>query len=245
MKPICALALFILAFVLAAPQGRAQSPDDFEKASTPYEVGMIYYKIGAAKPNFEDWIKTDRNYLREESNKQAAMMMTEKVRLNRNYEELDIKNAYIKIRTTVEARLGKSKLGKPVLNITFAEPANKTVYFPYPVGDRTIAVIPNGLEIYQQIPLTKDQEAFLGSKLDPSGRTTMVLEIVPIVADLAKPTVMDGVPQWLLLGEIGYIGFYNNLMETVWSLQAPGYKRRGKADSTAGAVAIDILKIKP
>ena len=156
-------------------------------------------------------------------------MMTEKSRLSRNYDELNPKTAHLKIRVQVLASVGRSKLGATVLKVEF--PGKGAVYFPYTVGGKNIAVIPNGIDIYREIPLTSDQVAYLQAKLDPTGRTTMVLEIVPVTADHKQQMLLDQTAQWLLLGEIGYISLYNNLMENVWSFQAPGYVRRNQTES--------------
>lgn len=212
---------------------------DLEKPSTSHEIALLYYKMNGVRPNFEEWIMKDNRYLGAQNNQRAALMMTEKTRLSRNYEELDVKNTTLKMRVQVLASVTRSKLGKTILKITF--PGKGAVYFPYTVGGQNIAVIPNGIDIYREIPITVDQATYLQAKLDPSGRTTMVIEIVPVTADNKNQMLLDDTPQWLLLGEIGFIALYNNLMENVWSFQAPGYKRRTEAEA-AGAKQILELK---
>ncbi len=213
---------------------------DLEKPSTSHEIALLYYKMNGVRPNFEEWIMKDNRYLGAQTNQRAALMMTEKTRLSRNYEELDIKNTVLKMRVQVLASVTRSKLGKTVLKITF--PGRGAVYFPYTVGGQNIAVIPNGIDIYREIPISADQATYLQAKLDPSGRTTMVVEIVPVTADNKQQMVLDDIPQWLLLGEIGYIALYNNLMENIWSFQAPGYQRRTAADAAAAKQILDLKK---
>ncbi len=204
---------------------------DLEKPSTSHEVALLYYKMNGIRPNFEEWITNDNRYIGAQTNQRAALMMTEKTRLSRNYEELVVKQAYLKVRIQVSATVTRSKLGATVLKVEF--PGKGAVYFPYTVGGQNIAVIPNGIDIYREVPLTPDQATYLQTKLDPSGRTTMVLELVPVTADNKQQMLLDDTPQWLLLAEIGYISLYNNLMENIWSLQAPGYERRSQKEGAA------------
>jgi hypothetical protein len=213
---------------------------DLEKPSTSHEIALLYYKMNGVRPNFEEWIMKDNRYLSAQNNQRAALMMTEKTRLSRNYEELDVKNTTLKMRVQVLASVTRSKLGATILKIAF--PGSGAVYFPYTVGGQNIAVIPNGIDIYREIPITPDQATYLQAKLDPSGRTTMVIEIVPVTADNKQQMLLDDTPQWLLLGEIGYIALYNNLMENVWSFQAPGYKRPSAETAAGGQQLLDLKK---
>lgn len=215
---------------------------DLEKPSTAHEVALLYYKMNNIKPDFENWIRNDNRYLGAQNNQRAALMMTEKTRLSRNYDELNLRSAYLKMRVQVLASVSRSKLGATILQVEF--PGKGAVYFPYTVGGENISVIPNGIDIYREIPITPDQATYLQAKLDPSGRTTMVLEIVPVTADNKQQMLLDDTAQWLLLGEIGYISFYNNLMENVWSFQAPGYERRSLKEGVGrgGGQLMDLKK---
>ena len=206
--------------------------DHLTKPSSNSDVAMIFYRLIKQKPPFDLWIKKNPAYMALPPAERESAAATELNRLETAYRSIDGTSTSIIVRVAVKVKIKTAKgamLGQPGqkrLNITF--PVSGSVYFPYIVPERTIAVIPNGIELYEEIAITDDEAKAIQSRMDLSGNTTLVMEIAPKIADGSKPMAMDGVKQWLLFGEIGFIALYNNYLEMLWSYQAPSYKVQGQ-----------------
>jgi hypothetical protein len=224
----CALILGFL--VIPAVAGAAERGDvSLTPASSSTDVGMVFYKMIGAQPDFDSWVTSESRYRNAPPDQQAGLLATERTKLEIAFNALDVKKTPLVVRTAVNLKIA-SIPGDTKRNLEVTFPAEGNVYFPYTVGGQNISIIPNGIDLYRRIPLTSAEAASIQGRLNYNGSATMVVEIVPVKADGSQPMRLDGIDQWLMIGEIGFIGFYNNSLEVVWSFHAPWYIRKGQQD---------------
>lgn len=220
-----AMLLTLLGFGITLTISEARASLSLSPASSNYDVGMSFYKLIGREPDFSAWLKADPRYIQASPAEQPRLLASEVRKLQIKYGSLDVRKTPIVVRTVVQIRVATEKGGtKKFLQVEF--PGQGTVYFPYLLSDQNITVIPNGIDLYRHIPLSDTEATALSTKIDYTGRATLVVEIVPQSADGRSPVMLDSIPQWLMLGEIGYIGFFNKYLEEIWSSQAPGYIRK-------------------
>ncbi len=215
-----------------ATGGRGIPQDNYARPSSWQDIGMMFYKLIGGTPPFDVWIDTSPAYLKMNVEEQTRFKDAELPRLRAAFARLDLSRTPIVVRASVRTEIVSKPAtvpGQPPVNmikIDFAP--DRSVYFPYLVAGQTIAVIPNGIDLYREIPLTDREATAIRARHDVGGMTTLVLEISPRIADGRAPVMMDGESQWLLIGEIGFIGLYNSSAEVLWSYQAPGYMMQGQ-----------------
>lgn len=242
-----ALACGILVLSLSAAQAK---PLDLTAASTSYEIAMTYYKLINRQPDFASWIKEDPRYIQAQPEDQPGIMAEETQKLAAAFTALDPKKTILVVRTQARMMVATNpKDNRKTLKVEFQ--GQGPVYFPYLVGGQNITLIPNGIDIYREIPVSDADAARIQSLIDYRSIGNLVIEVVPTSAEGRGPVMLDSVPQWLMLGEIGYIGFYNDRTDEMWSSQAPGYVRKdaGKIFSlhsqNGSAPATDLEALKP
>jgi hypothetical protein len=238
LYPVCALLLlggFVvgMAHQAALASGSRGIPqDNYTRPSRSNDVGMMFYKLIGSVPVFEDWIKAAPHYQGMTPRDQAEYLVSETARLQQAFAALNIEKTAIVIRTALKVEIisrPPKMPGDPVSHVLRLDlPPNNEVYFPYKVGDQMIAVIPNGVDLYREIPLTPAEAIAIKNRLDITGLVTLVLEIPPKMADGSAPVLLNNVPQWLLIGEIGFLGIYNSSTDVLWSYQAPYYILQGQ-----------------
>ncbi len=223
------IAALILVPAISTPSYAQEQQLSLSPPTSNYQVGMTFYKVIKRQPNFEDWIKADTRYIQASPEMRDKILRDEVQKMETEFNAFDPKKNPIVIRTAVQVNIKPGKeAGKKTLEVQFMGAG--PIYFPYLVADQNISIIPNGIDLYRSIPLSEQEANKMQSRIDYSGMVTMVIEIVPTAAEGRRPTTLDGVPQWLMIGEIGFLGFFNNYLQEVWSSQAPGYIRKDQHD---------------
>ena len=247
IRPLLCLALLV---IFSAPSlAVARERQSLTPSSTTFDVGMTFYKMIGRQPDFPAWIKESPGYIQANPDDQPELLTKEVQKLENKFKVLDPKRTSIVVRTTARILI-KTKPGdtKKYLEVQF--PSQNAIYFPYSIAAQNISVIPNGIDLYRQIPLGETEAAAVAARIDYTEMATLVVEIVPTKAEGRGPVMLDKVRQWLMIGEIGFIGFYNNYMEEIWSSQAPGYVRKGgekifNLHGGAGAASPGFVPITP
>lgn len=219
MKKVCALLSALLVLLALPASAQVLKRTNLNKPSSNYDIGMMFYKLSGKRPDFVQWIQSESRY-KTATPAQQQSLLGRVSDLQLTYEGLDPKRVPLVIRVPLRLTLEKVRgTGKDVLVIEF--PSDGDVYFPYVVNGQPIAVIPNGIDVYRRIPVTPTEADNLRIHTDPGGMSTMVLELQAVSADAKTPMVLDNVPQWLMIGEINSLAFYNGRLETLWAFQSP------------------------
>ncbi len=254
---LIALMLCAVPLVTSSASGsRGLVGDHMTKPSSNSDVAMIFYKLIKQQPPFDLWITKQPAYQALDPSQRESAAATEMARLETAFKNTDATSTSIIVRVAVKVKIKTMKgamLGQPGKKLlTLVFPVTGSIYFPYVVPERTIAVIPNGIDLYQEIPVTDDEAKAIQARMDLNGNSTLVMEIAPRMADGTQPMEMDGVKQWLLFGEIGFIALYNNYLEMLWSYQSPAYKVQGqdallnlRAAPAPGTAEVPVAPVQP
>lgn len=195
------------------------------KPSSAEDVGLLFYKVSAARPDFGLIIRQTRAYREMNPTDRMKILEGETGRLSTKFNSLDAKKSVIVIRAAVEMVLTLDPPNKKyTMDIKY--PSTGTIFFPYNFSGRSIAVLADGIENFESVALTS-QEALKASRHEGRRTVTMVLELNPVSASYKDPVILEGTRHYPLLAKIGYIGFFSQNMEEVWSWKAPWHTFTG------------------
>lgn len=233
MKKVPSFRLFCCTLLLLAvgcghTASAASGGMHLSKPSTNYEIGMLFHKLAKTQPNFENWLSGEARFKQLDESQRAMVMSEEQSRLGFDFANTDPRTKPIIIRASVKVAL--KNFVKPSRSLEVDFPMQGIIYFPYIVGDEAIAVIPNGIELYENIPISKPEASAIAALLDQGGESTLVLEVIATKVDAQQPMDLDGISQWLMMGEIGFIGIFNSKAQAIWSVQAPWHKMQDEKD---------------
>lgn len=202
------------------------------------KVGFAFYKLINRDPPYEDWVRGTASYQSAKSNVQLSMMDEQRVRLRRGFESYTPHNDLISIKLPVKVKgsdnpsyakdlemqaAGLSKM----IEINFMG-SDESPYFPFLIGKQWIGLIPQGLEQRSTHYLTPAQfSAFCGTskkceKFEQNIDAYVVLRTVS--ADAEKPLVLNDIPLWLMMSDLGAIIFLRRDGGLLWEYAMPWYE---------------------
>ncbi len=190
-----------------------------------------FFKLAKTTPDYKSWIESSDIYKKAESKeKREEIFEQESLRLKWGFGTHEVEENLLKIRTNVLLQLQEGEQGK-TLNFKFTNLGNKYIpYFPYAYGKELVSLIIDDLEKFVTVPLTDEEfkavNAYLKTGTVYNGNLRM--RIRPLHVDHNKPINMDGLNQWLMLGDTAYLEFsYNDPQseeqQRIWEYAAPWY----------------------
>ncbi len=227
---LCTLALLILG--ASAQTAHAQQLSK-GKISSAEDVAFAFYKLSGTKPDLEHWaqksqIPGDISVAEYPAYKRAKLR-----RLQSQYQSYNpentlkiLINAKISLRPAQKWKTsGVGAKNRPGVEIDLG--MQDTPYFPYQVADQWISVIIKDIDKVLSFDLTNEDQAKISSGFHLSGNmsrsVTLVMTVKPLSADAKAPLRLNGIDQWLLMGELVSASFWNNQGELVWEIQDKNY----------------------
>lgn len=211
------------------------------KASTTEEVGIAFLKTTNNFPDFNKVVEGTDAYQKLDPLAQADYRAREVGKLQSAYLAYSPKKSSLMVRLGVRANFHQAADGTATLD--FAPPQNGPLYFPYLFAGYAIALIPNGIDLFQHLDLNVDEAQIVYGRLGLDGAATLLLQLFPVAADDQTPVMMDNIPQYPLLAEIGYIGLINERGEQIWAWKSKKFDRKDlgiKGNSDARSI-IDLV----
>lgn len=221
---ICVLVLSLEA--LARP--------DHYTPSTAYEIGYAFYKLAGSRPDFNRWVERSEAYQMARLSDRPQMLVDEGLRMRQDFKNFDPATDFLVIKTDVtvhiptDMELKAKRAPRPYLTIQF-EDDSRMPYFPFEVAGQWIAVGVGDLKSYQVTPLTDRQTADMRQMLNhgPYKGTTkleMVLKLRPVSVDAAKPLLLDGQNQWMMMTEVAELSLWGKGDKFIWERHAETYE---------------------
>ncbi len=199
------------------------------KPSTPEDIAVAFYKVGATIPDFDLWIKKYGPYNTAPWAMRGKIYKDEKIRLVEKYQSFTPKNNLIRIRTKFEIGFENFIETTPqgdvthhILKTGFLDTADKQ-YFPYEFIGQNISVIPINIKEYASAIVSEKEYQLIHSKLNGVGKIKAYIELQAINADHEKPKLVDGIDQWALFSNIISIILIDDNSNIVWEKNAPWY----------------------
>ncbi len=221
--------LFLLALALVAIGGTALAQEKSSLLIPPTgskTVYLLFLKMTGKRLDAETAIRSTEAFRKAPGDEQSRMIMTVKPALEAEYEEIDKEREVIVIRSGVYMKSVTSPFTG--LEARFMQQTRPTdsIYFPYSYGGINIALIPDKLDPFLNIPMKKADANAAALKIN-NGAATIVIEMIPLSADSGSAMKLDGIDQWLLMTKIVAVSYYNQNMQTIWSWQDANYRRAG------------------
>ncbi len=225
----------ILAFVWAGP-AHAQ-----KKHSTISEKTILaFYKAAFKDPNFENLVMSLPEYKAfwGDADGAAQFLEEEKLRYEWIFANFQADKDTLEIKTTIGVALMDNAKGK-ALRLVFPGATEKIPpHFPYNLGEIWVTVLLNDIEKFYNIPVSDEEFSRMKTLLPEIGKayplkTVFNYRIAKVQSD--EPVVINGTPQWMMLGDIGHIEIagdegLTNFNKIVWEYNAPWYLSEGEVD---------------
>jgi hypothetical protein len=233
---LCGLIVALTSFVSGAmadivPYDRQLM---MSKASTADDVGVAFLKTTGNFPDFPKMVEESPAYKSLDPLAQKDFLTSAVSKLQSSYLAYSPKKSSLIVRVGVKVNYLRNKDGTARLDIK--PPAEGQLYFPYMFANYPIALIVNNIDVFQHIVLTAEESNIVYGRLGLDGAATLLLEVYPVAADDKTPVVMDNMPQYPMLSEIGYIGLINARAEQIWAWKSTKYTRgKNPAGTVTGA----------
>lgn len=183
--------------------------------STNDEIGIAFLKTANNFPDFATIVKDSDAYNNLNSLAQQDYLSKMTSQLQNNFLTFSPKKSDLVIRIKVNVTFKKLANGESVMTLTTFP--NDPVYFPFYFAKYPIALIVKDMEIFRELHLDKADTDIVYSRLSLSGDATLLLQLYVLAADDKKTIMLDNIPQYPLLTEIGYIGLLNARSEQIWA----------------------------
>lgn len=185
------------------------------------DVGIAFLKTADNFPDFNKVVEESDSYKNLSPLAQQDYLAKTVNRLQNNFMAFQPKKTDLIIRVKVNMIFQKLENGESVLKLrTFP---TDPIYFPFYFAKYPIAVIIKDMESFREMRLSKEDTDIVYSRLSLSGDATLLLQLYPIAANDTKPVILDNIPQFPLLTEIGYIGLLNARTEQIWAWKNDKY----------------------
>jgi hypothetical protein len=225
--------LFFLLMCLAATPALAQNKEVTESDKAVF----AFFHLTGGTPDYEQWVRNSDKYLAAAADPklQADLYEIETLRLKWGFGTYNKDKDFLKIRTPVKLAINNDpKHGK--LSFLFPTADGHVPYFPFNYGKEWIALIVGDVENFLTVPLSPDEYAFIRKQFQPDTPYDgeILLRIKAVKADASNTLPLDGLDQWLMMGETGYMELiYTPPAETeivLWSFMAPWYMSDAQKD---------------
>ena len=237
---------FLLSFLTLALAGIfsqaafAQDNSRLAGFSEMEKTGFAFYHLINRPPPYDSWIVARDDYKAAKPHNRLAIMDLQRQRLREGFDayftDQDVITLNLQVKVQGKANpdyakdpaLDEAGLTK-MIDIRFSQ-TDDMPYFPFPVGDLWVGVIPENIDKLSRHYLTPEQFGrFCGGTGACSGSfrpTTVQLILRPISADGKEPIVVGDVPVWLMMSEVASIAFIARDGEMLWEYTAPWYDRQ-------------------
>lgn len=223
--------LFLFAFIPAPAY--AFSDEDYTETE---KAGFAFYKLGQIAPDFDSWIKNMPEYKKIVKPRERAMFLSDvKFRLEQGFNTYVPEFGMITVQAPIiiqgmPAREYKNSSERYLRIYLDAAATSAGFYFPFPVGDEWVAMIPRGMESFDNLPVSQaEYDRIIGGPTPAAAngvKKNGVMEIImqPVAVDTSTPMELDGVELWLMDSEVASLTFWTrNKRKLVWEYTAPWY----------------------
>jgi hypothetical protein len=200
------------------------------KTSDDKIVAFAFYKGAGATPNFKRWVENTEPYISTPMARRKKVMERELSKLRREFNDFDIQQDLITVRTTVDARIwlppsdSKEQTGMFIYDYVKSK-GDEEKLFAFQYGEDHFAVVVEDLAKMQEMEFPLRQTEFFKHELYGSnGRLTAILQLRPKISDIEEPYNIDAdAPHWLLVSEIASMTFWTPKGVLVHQYTAPWY----------------------
>ena len=228
LKTLIALPLFVALFLVTCPLQAQENSSLLLLPTKSKTIYLLYLKMTGQQLNADFAIRNSEAFQKASGSEQSQMIMAQKIPLESEFAHIDPQKQVVVIRSRVNVKV--SLAPNAGIKASFTNPPKpvSSIYFPYSWAGTNIALIPDKLEPFLDIPLKPSEATAAMAKVN-SGMATIVIEMLPLSADGRSQMPLDGIPQWLLMTKIVSVSYYNENMQSIWQWQAPDYRRAGAA----------------
>lgn len=234
------LLLLTLLVLLCPASASAQGNSALAGFSETEKVGFAFYRLINRPPPYDSWIIARDDYKAAKPQTRLSIMDHQRQRLREGFDGYFIDQDVITLtlKLSVQGRdnpdfvkdpaLHEAGLSK-IIEIKFSD-TEDIPYFPFPIGELWVGVIPEHFEKLSRHHLTLEQYkrfcSGTGACIGTFRPVELQLVLRPRAADAKEPVVVGDIPVWLMLSDIASIAFIDRRGEMLWEYTAPWYDQQ-------------------
>lgn len=216
---ICLCAGILVFAVAAQAQGKL-------KMANAEDVAIAFYKTGKIVPNFSKWIKNREPYIHTPWALRDEVYKKELLRLKSLYQNFDIVEDYLTVKTKTNIRLSRDKRREGgyqyFLNARLVA-SPEVIYFPYRFLKEYIALMPYTIEKFMRLEITRGDYDYIRRNQLIRKSSTAVFYMRADEADIAHPYEIDEQAQWVLKTKIVAVEFWSNDGRLIFEYSRPNF----------------------
>jgi hypothetical protein len=231
LAPLNKACRFILLLALLFPAANAAAQIQVNVSENEKAI-FAFHRLSRQEPDFKMIGRSYDEFMNAPLELKEEVLEATTLRLKTGFGMHDLDKDFLRITTKILVQVRAQQGETPPLFIFHFPNHSKdsyVPYFPYPLGDTGwIALLVEDLPQFSSIPLTAEQYAFIKQYLsedDTPYEMMLHMRVRPKSADGTAPVVLDGVEQWMMMGDVAYITC-STLTETpvkLWEYSAPWY----------------------
>jgi len=196
------------------------------------KIGFAFHRLGQTKPDFSNWVKTEDQYKKLNPDVKPLWLEQEISRLEQGFYNFRPREDAIefeaKIKISAMPHKDMAGTDERYFLISLDAGDSDLFYFPFLIGEAWIALIPQGMDGFDKIPIGKErynrlsQELFIGASATTTGilRTTLI----PTSVDTNATFNIGGIDMWLMSAKVVDLTISSNEGNTLlWARTASGY----------------------
>jgi len=222
-----------LSFSIGAVTAPATANSAAINSTMTERVGFAFYALTRQNPPFEEWIKSTELYDRTQSHMRTRLIDRERERLRLGYLSYTPDRDLIVLRFAVRVRGIKTEAteegGAISKGFQIDIPGmNDSVQFPFLLGNKWIAVIPDGLTSSSVNPLSDAQYKLMADSIGLNERGSVLAEaelvLKPVAADGQTPMNIESIMMFLMIHDIASFAILDKDRKPLWDITANWYK---------------------
>ncbi len=234
MKKFLILSTLALS-ILCIPLQTTVSAQALKKTeiSEAEKAAFAFLKLNNTKPNYSSWIKGSKPYKNASNEEKGEVERLETHRLKWGFQEFNFEDNFLKIKTNVQLQVTeKNEKGTAMLIFHFPHKDKDYIpYFPYDYGGLWIALLVQDLPQFARLKLTEEQYTHIKKYMPQANQVydgKITMRVRPVSADNKTPFKLDGVDQWLMMGDVAFLKCSIKDDQTeqendLWEYYAPWY----------------------
>lgn len=195
------------------------------KKTNPETVIFTQYKLAEAAPDIDNFARLSPRVQMAQDIDKSAMTISEYNRMNNKYNLLNPKEPIV-VHTSLRVDEYSS-----LQNIMVFDELNEKTYFNFPVYNENIAIIPDEVERFNTVKISKDRADSMFENVAVNGNLMAEFVLLPSYADRREPFVIEDTGYWLMLADIAEIRLWadtGSRPKLVWYYRDAEYKPKDK-----------------
>ena len=199
----------------------------FEKTH-PQKIIFSQMKLAQMQPDLDELAKASPFVVQAQEIDKSAMIFSEYNRIANSY-NLHDPYALLSVHSVIPVDQYSS-----LQDILVFDEFDETTFFKFNYYGHNVAIVPQGIESFQFLRLSKPSAERFFRELKGSGKAVAEFLLMPFYSDSSKPIEINGVNYWLMAARIAEFRLWSSndpeKATLLWFYRSPNYSPVDKKD---------------